>query len=285
MHDKQLVPFLKWPGGKRWFVKKYQDYFPVDYNTYIEPFLGSGAVFFSLHPQNAILADINMELINLYTIMRDNPEQLKSQMLYHQKNHNREYYYKIRDTVSTDSLECASRMLYLNRACYNGMYRVNKQGLFNVPIGTKNNFIYDLNKFDEYAEYLKNSKLICSDFYDVINTAQKNDFIFADPPYATADKISFTKYNDELFTWEDQNKLHRSLVDARDRGAKIILTNVYCKEIIEMYKRDGFYIHILKRSSTIAGKVDKRGQVKELMITSSRKPRKRKENHEQNSNS
>lgn len=146
MHEKKLMPFLKWPGGKRWFINKYQDYFPVNYNTYIEPFLGGGAVYFSLHPKNAILADINEELINLYIIMRDRAEQLKDQMLYHQNNHNEEYYYRIRESNPSDPLEQASRMLYLNRACYNGMYRVNKQGMFNVPMGTKTNFVYDINR-------------------------------------------------------------------------------------------------------------------------------------------
>ena len=277
MQNKQIEPFLKWPGGKRWIAKKYKEYFPKEYNMYIEPFLGSGAVFFSLQPKEAILSDINKELINLYVIMRDNPKELKGQLVYHQERHTKEHYYKIRDVILTDNLKCAGRLLYLNRACYNGMYRVNKQGKFNVPIGTKNNFTYDIDQFDQYANCLKHATLICGDFYEIINKAKKNDFIFADPPYATSGKANFTKYNDELFVWQDQLRLHEALVNAKARGAKIVLTNVYCKEIIEMYKNDGFYVHILQRSSNIA---DKRGKVKELMITSNRKQSKRKEKHE-----
>lgn len=280
MQNKQIVPFLKWPGGKRWIAKKYKEYFPKEYNMYIEPFLGSGAVFFSLQPKEAILSDINKELINLYVIMRDNPKELKGQLVYHQERHTKEHYYKIRDVILTDNLKCAGRLLYLNRACYNGMYRVNKQGKFNVPIGTKNNFTYDIDQFDQYANCLKHATLICGDFYEIINKAKKNDFIFADPPYATSGKANFTKYNDELFVWQDQLRLHEALVNAKARGAKIVLTNVYCKEIIEMYKNDGFYVHILQRSSNIAGQADKRGKVKELMITSNRKQSKRKEKHE-----
>lgn len=280
MQNKQIVPFLKWPGGKRWIAKKYKEYFPKEYNMYIEPFLGSGAVFFSLQPKEAILSDINKELINLYVIMRDNPKELKGQLVYHQERHTKEHYYKIRDVILTDNLKCAGRLLYLNRACYNGMYRVNKQGKFNVPIGTKNNFTYDIDQFDQYADCLKHATLICGDFYEIINKAKKNDFIFADPPYATSGKANFTKYNDELFVWQDQLRLHEALVNAKARGAKIVLTNVYCKEIIEMYKNDGFYVHILQRSSNIAGQADKRGKVKELMITSNRKQSKRKEKHE-----
>ncbi len=280
MQNKQIVPFLKWPGGKRWLAKKYKEYFPKEYNMYIEPFLGSGAVFFSLQPKEAILSDINKELINLYVIMRDNSKELKGQLVYHQERHTKEHYYKIRDAMLTDNLKCAGRLLYLNRACYNGMYRVNKQGKFNVPIGTKNNFTYDIDQFDQYANCLKHATLICGDFYEIINKAKKNDFIFADPPYATSGKANFTKYNDELFVWQDQLRLHEALVNAKARGAKIILTNVYCKEIIEMYKNDGFYVHILQRSSNIAGQADKRGKVKELMITSNRKQSKGKEKHE-----
>ena len=267
-------------GGKRWLAKKYKEYFPKEYNMYIEPFLGSGAVFFSLQPKEAILSDINKELINLYVIMRDNPKELKGQLVYHQERHTKEHYYKIRDAMLTDNLKCAGRLLYLNRACYNGMYRVNKQGKFNVPIGTKNNFTYDIDQFDQYANCLKHATLICGDFYEIINKAKKNDFIFADPPYATSGKANFTKYNDELFVWQDQLRLHEALVNAKARGAKIVLTNVYCKEIIEMYKNDGFYVHILQRSSNIAGQADKRGKVKELMITSNRKQSKGKEKHE-----
>lgn len=276
MEDKQITSFLKWPGGKRWFVKKYQDYFPKEYGTYIEPFLGSGAVFFSLQPKDAILSDINKELIDLYIIMRDNPEKLKEQLVYHQRMHCKEYYYSVRETIPTNILERSGRLLYLNRACYNGMYRVNKQGKFNVPIGTKSNFTYDVDQFNKYADCLKFAILKCSDFFSTINNAKENDLIFADPPYAMAGETSFTKYNDELFVWEDQLRLHRALVDARERGVKIVLTNAYCKEIIEMYKKDGFYVHIIQHSSNIAGQAEKRGKVKELMITSNRKPRKRK---------
>ena len=128
----------------------------------------------------------------------------------------------------------------------------------------------------------ENAQLILDDTFKVLSKMKLEsvDMIFADPPYATSGKANFTKYNDELFVWQDQLRLHEALVNAKARGAKIILTNVYCKEIIEMYKNDGFYVHILQRSSNIAGQADKRGKVKELMITSNRKQSKRKEKHE-----
>lgn len=280
MGKEQILPFLKWPGGKRWFAKRNSDFFPRKYNIYLEPFLGSGAVFFSLQPQQAILADINDELINLYMVMRDHPEELKSEMLSHQTNHNKTYYYQMRDSEPDSVLGRASRMLYLNRVCFNGMYRVNQEGKFNVPIGTKDNCTYDIELFNNYAECLRNANFLCADFGDTIERANKDDFIFADPPYVTTRSSNFIKYNDELFSWNDQLRLHQVLVEAKHRGAKIVLTNAYCKEIIEMYRNDGFHIHVLERASTIAGKSAKRGSVKELMITSHRKPRERKKKNE-----
>lgn len=275
MQKEYLGPFLKWPGGKRWFVKKQKDYFPQSYNRYLEPFLGGGAVFFDLQPKDAILSDINDELINLYIVMREKPDELKEQMLNHQKKHNRTYYYEIRDNILLDPIERASRMLYLNRTCFNGMYRVNKEGVFNVPIGTKKDCIYDIENFGKYANCLKCATILANDFYNIINQSKEGDFIFADPPYATTINSNFVKYNNNLFGWNDQLRLHEVLVRARDRGVKIMLTNACCREIIEMYRKDGFYIHILTRASTIAGEPKKRREVKELLIVSYRKPKKR----------
>ena len=269
--NQRQSPFLKWPGGKRWFVKKYRDIFPKEYGTYIEPFLGSGAVFFSQMPSKAILGDINEELINLYLVMRDNPDKLKEILMLHQRLHEKDYYYKIRATIPATTEEKAARMLYLNRSCYNGMYRVNKRGEFNVPIGTKTHFLYDIDSFEDYAQCLENAQLFCADFCQTIAMAKQNDFIFADPPYALARNSNFVKYNDKLFEWKDQIRLHKALVAARDRDVKIVLTNVYCEEIAELYQTTGFFVQEISRASTIAGKVDKRGKVTELIITSKEK--------------
>lgn len=268
MMQQYQSPFLKWPGGKRWFVKQYGGCFPKTSGTYIEPFVGSGAVFFSQTPRRAILGDINEELINLYTIMRDDPVTLKRILVSHQQLHDKEYYYQMRDMIPATNEEKAARMLYLNRTCFNGMYRVNQQGKFNVPIGTKNHFLYDIDLFEEYAKCLQHAQLICSDFCHTIELAGKDDFIFADPPYALAKNTNFIKYNDKLFCWEDQLRLKRALIAARDRGASILMTNVFCEEIMQLYNQDGFYIQEISRPSTIAGKADKRGRVTELVITS-----------------
>ena len=269
MNGEVSSPFLKWPGGKRWFVNQYLDVFPQKYNNYFEPFLGGGSVFFALQPQNGIITDINNDLIDLYIVMRDEPDKLKKMMLGHQKEHCKEYYYYIRSKIYEEKVERAAQFLYLNRTCFNGMYRVNKNGVFNVPIGTKNNCIYDIDKFEEYAKSLKKVKIRASDFEETISKAQFGDLIFADPPYVVSkNQDGFIKYNDKLFTWADQERLCNCLSEANVRGVKIVLTNVDTKEIYDMYREHRFYIRKLRRSSMIAGNAAKRGNITELLITS-----------------
>lgn len=269
MDCKNLMPFLKWPGGKRQFIAKYINLIPKEYNHYYEPFLGGGSVFFSLLPNKATIADANSDLINLYIVMRDNPYLLKDVLRRHHEEHSREYYYNMRASNPLDSIERAGRFLYLNRTCYNGMYRVNQKGEFNVPIGTKTNCIYDIGSFDEYSSALRNVEILVSDFSKIIQKAQTLDLIFADPPYTVAhNQNGFIKYNENLFTWEDQKRLLDDLKAAQTRGSYIILTNANYKEIYEMYSDNGFHILVMERYSTLAGLAKKRGITEELLITS-----------------
>lgn len=262
--------FLKWPGGKRWIADVIKNIAPQQYLNYYEPFLGGGAIFFSLTPPQGIISDINQELINLYIAMRDHPLLLKEYMQLHQELHNREYYYRIRAKQYVDSVEQAARFLYLNRTCYNGMYRVNKKGEFNVPIGTKTDCVYDIERFEEYSLVLKNIEISNNDFAVTLQKASNNDLIFADPPYVSAQKNNkhFLKYNDRLFTWDDQIRLHNELVKAKMRGASIILTNADCQEIQDLYTSSGFHIKKVVRTSNIASKAENRSIVSELLITS-----------------
>lgn len=148
--------------------------------------------------------------------MRDQPQKLKEYLCKHEGNHSSDYYYKIRETEYDDQIESAARFLYLNRACFNGMFRVNKDGKFNVPIGTKTNFTYDIELFQNYSNALKDVELNQCDFSTAISRADKNDLIFADPPYTVSNKqSSFIKYNDHLFTWKDQERLFEALMLAK----------------------------------------------------------------------
>jgi len=261
--------FLKWPGGKRWLISKYHDLLPKQYNRYIEPFVGGGSVFFSLSPTNALISDINPELINMYVVMRDNPDDLKQILLQHHRNHSEGYYYEIRGIIPADNVEQAARFLYLNRTCFNGMYRVNRDGMFNVPIGTKSNCIYDIDKFTDYSKSLSNIQIVVSDFSPIIREAYPRDLVFVDPPYTIAhNQNSFIKYNERLFTWADQERLINDLCHARDNNAIVIATNANYHLISEMYNDHGFYTTVIHRYSSISGRIDRRGIQEELLITS-----------------
>lgn len=263
-----LSPFLKWPGGKRWLVRKYSEYIYCDYSHYYEPFLGSGAVFFALCPKDATLSDINEELINLFRVMRDDYPALLDVLTIHHLSHSKEYYYRIRDMRNLDSIQAAGRTLYLNRTCYNGMYRINKKGEFNVPIGTKNNCLFDIERFADYSKRLSTVTLESCDFAQTIMKASEGDFIFADPPYATSEKqAGFLKYNETLFSWKDQERLHISLCEAKARGVNIVATNTNHDLLRKLYEESGFYVRILERYSAIASKTEKRCIKKELLIT------------------
>lgn len=270
MNKEPLSSFLKWPGGKRWLLKKLPEIFSIQFNNYYEPFLGSGAVFFHLCPKESVLSDVNEELINLFVQMRDHPQELAKQLEAHQKKHSKTYYYEIRDKNYVSSMERAGRFLYLNRTCFNGMYRENKNGKFNVPIGTKDNCIYDIDKFDHYSNALKNAELMTCDFRSTIKKAGSGDLLFVDPPYTIgqAQQNSFIKYNSKLFSWNDQEDLCSEIVAARNRGVIIISTNAYCDELLEMYKKEGFYVQPIEKKSTISGVIDKRRKTTELLITS-----------------
>lgn len=268
MNDEKMTPFLKWPGGKRWIVEKLIKNIPSFEGKYIEPFLGSGALFFALKTDGADLSDINEDLMEVYFAMRDYPNELRDKMLYHQKNHCKEYYYKVRATKPRTEINRAARFLYLNRTCFNGMYRVNSKGEFNVPKGSKDDCVYDIDKFERYAELLQKTQIMTEDFAKAISLAGSGDVVFADPPYAMINNSQFLKYNEQLFNWDDQERLLRELKNASQRGANILVTNVYCEEIKKMYLEAGFWVSEESRICSIAGKSEKRGAIKELLISS-----------------
>lgn len=264
-----LQPFLRWAGGKRWFVANYPHFFPKKYGRYYEPFLGSGAVFFYLSPKKATLGDINCELINCYQKIKENYHDVCRELLLHQENHSSDYYYNLRNLNGRNLIERAADFIYFNRACFNGIYRVNRNGRFNVPIGDKSNIIRDNEDFERISFYLKRANIYCSDFSIIIGRARKGDFIFADPPYTVRhNKNGFIQYNENLFSWRDQEKLCKSLVKAKTRGALVLLTNANHKSIRELYQDQGFYIKEVSRFSSISANSGSRKQYEELVITS-----------------
>jgi len=270
--DKSAVkPFLKWPGGKRWFVSRYSHLFPSNFGRYIEPFLGSGSVFFHLCPRAAILGDTNPELIVTYSAIRDDFIGVEEALLEHELNHSYEYYYALRSTSPRSAIKRAARFLYLNRTCFNGIFRVNREGIFNVPIGTKDTVIFDDDDFGGVSEALEGAEICLADFEVLINLAQENDFVFADPPYTVRhNSNAFIKYNEQLFSWRDQERLAEAVARARDRGAHVLVTNANHEAVRTLYLERSFQLESVSRFSPISATSTSRSQFEELLVLSSK---------------
>ncbi len=266
MADGEVQPFLKWAGGKRWLVSKAAAFFPASFDKYFEPFVGGGAVFFALNPANSVLSDANKELIAAYRAVKSDWRAVLEGLQQHQQQHSRQYYYRIRNSRPSEMYERAARFIYLNRTCWNGLYRVNRAGKFNVPVGTKTSVILEDDDFESIARRLSKARLLHGDFERVIDQAQENDFVYADPPYTVNHSDNgFIKYNDRLFRWQDQLRLHCAAVRARERGVKVIISNACHPSILELY-RTGFTTLEVERYSVISGKVCSRGLRSEYLI-------------------
>lgn len=261
-----IVPFLKWAGGKRWLVTSHPDLLSLPYKRYIEPFLGSGAVFFHLAPKKAILTDSNEDLINTYQAIKDDWRGVKRELQMHHRKHSNKYYYAVRSSRPRTPHTKAARFIYLNRTCWNGLYRVNLKGEFNVPIGTKQSVLLDTDDFETVSRLLRNSDLFINDFEGTIELAGKNDLVFVDPPYTIKHNLNgFIKYNEKLFSWDDQRRLRDAVIRAKDRGATIIISNANHRSVRELYKGIGTQ-KVLTRTSVLAADSGHRGKFQELVI-------------------
>jgi DNA adenine methylase len=270
-----LVPFLKWAGGKRWLAHGHKHLFPSTFKTYVEPFLGGGAVFFYLSPKNAILSDTNSELIHVYETIKSDWQKVNNALMRHQRNHSEIYYYAERDRIRRAPHERAAQLIYLNRTCWNGLYRVNRHGKFNVPIGTKTSVLLSTDDFALASKTLSNAELIASDFEPVIDSVGVDDFIFIDPPYVTRHNFNgFRKYNETIFTWEDQVRLAEAVARAAERGALILLTNADHPCLRELYQGlcSDLKISSLSRSSVLAADASQRGLITEMAVTINYEP-------------
>lgn len=266
--ERPLLPFLKWAGGKRWFVNRYLETVPVDFKRYIEPFLGSGALFFALRPRRAILSDLNADLVATFATVRDDWKGVVRLLRRYQQEHSAEFYYSMRTSRPRGARTKAAKFIYLNRTCWNGLYRVNRFGEFNVPIGTRQNVVLPSDDFAGCSTLLKRASLVASDFESIIRKGKNGDLIFADPPYVTLhSQNGFLKYNEELFHWNDQIRLRDALRDAKQRGALILATNADTPVVRSLYEGD-FTVRSATRASAIASSAERRGVSTELVITS-----------------
>jgi DNA adenine methylase len=260
-------PFLKWPGGKRWLVGRHQGFFPPEIDRYVEPFLGSGAVFFRLAPTNAILADTNSELVNAYRCVQRCAHTIDRELRELHKSHNAEVYYRMREMRPRDAVGRAVRFIYLNRTCFNGIYRVNKQGAFNVPMGSKTMVEYPLGFLAEVASRLREATIEVADFEMTIGRATRGDFLYVDPPYTVKHNTNnFVKYNAHLFSWADQVRLAEAVRGAAKRGARVMVSNADHASIRDLYRGFGEQRRV-GRTSVLAAGPENRGKSTELVIT------------------
>jgi DNA adenine methylase len=264
--SKQAKPPIKWAGGKTQLLSQLRPLFPEGFNLYLEPFVGGGAVFFDLQPNRAVLIDSNYELINFYQVVKNNLEELLRDLKKHKNS--KEYYYKIRslDPDQMDSIERASRFLYLNKTCFNGLWRVNKRGQFNVPFGRYKNPNYrDKENLCMVSAALQNAEIICDDFSIVLDYVSLGDFVYLDPPYHPLSKTAnFTNYTEEPFDEQDQMRLVEVFRELDARNCNVMLSNSDTEFIRSLYK--GYDIKTVYAKRAINSKGDKRGPVKELVI-------------------
>lgn len=275
--DKKVQPFLKWAGGKRQLLLEIRKYLPKNINTYYEPFVGGGAVLFDLQHNKAVINDINKELINVYLVVKENIDELIVELKKYENGNNKEYFYKIRDLdrnkekfEQMSSVEKAARTIYLNKTCYNGLFRVNSQGQFNVPFGKyKNPQIVNEKVLRAVHSYLSSSdiKILNVDFTEAVVDAKISDFVYFDPPYdPISDTSSFTNYNLNGFNRNDQLRLRDLCVELDKRGCKFLLSNSATDFIKEIYNEKGFNIKIVSASRNINSIASKRGKIEEVLV-------------------
>ena len=270
----EILPLLKWVGGKRQILGELISLMPSTYNTYCEPFLGGGALFFALHPSKAIVNDINEELINFYEVVRDDHQALLDIISEYQAKDCEEFFYEIRaldrdveNFKKTSKVVKAARTFYLNRTCFNGLYRVNSKGFFNSPYGKPiYKFIIDTDRFVAMSTYLKEQDItLCSNTYEyVLDKLKKGDFVYLDPPYDRVSTTSFTSYSKYDFTQADQHRLRLACDKLNDRGVKFMLSNAPTDFIVEEFK--DYHQSFVSASRIVNSKVEGRGKVKEIIV-------------------
>ena len=270
-----LPLFLKWAGGKLQLIEQFENLFPLDFRNYYEPFIGSGAVFFYLKSKSrlnkVILSDTNEELINCFTVVRDKPSELIEVLLNHRKRHSKQYYYEVRDLESDrlDSVSRAARMIYLNKTCFNGLYRVNSKGEFNVPFGDyKNPSIFDRNTLYRASQMLQDADLRVMTFDKVLDFAGKDDFVYFDPPYIPLSKTSsFTRYSKSDFSVKEQNQLSVVFRALDSGGCFVMLSNSDHSLTRELYRDYDKNIVVVRAKRKINSVGSKRGAINEIVVT------------------
>lgn len=269
-------PFVKWAGGKRQVINELKKYIPNEFDTYYEPFIGGGALLFELAPKRAVINDSNKELMNVYEVLCDDKKFSKMCRVLndYEANHSEEFYYEIRNKDREKQkfsrladYTRAARTIYLNKACFNGLYRVNSKNEFNVPFGKKEKVnTYDGGNLITVSNYLtmNDIKILSVDFEEAVKDAKRGDFVYFDPPY-DSDTGTFNSYTEDGFGKEEQRRLARVFKELDERGVYVMLSNHNTLLVNELYK--GYNMHVIEAKRNINSKGEKRGKVEELIIT------------------
>ncbi len=269
-------PFVKWAGGKRQIIDKLKKYIPDEFNTYYEPFVGGGALLFELSPKNAVINDSNKELMNVFKVLCDEDKFNKMCKLLnnYEVKHSEEFYYEIRNKDRSKAAfgrlsdyTRAARTIYLNKACFNGLYRVNSKNEFNVPFNRKAKVnTYDGQNLGIIHSYLNfnDVTLLNTDFEEAVKDAKKGDFIYFDPPY-DSETSTFNSYTENGFGKEEQVRLAKVYKELVDKGCYVMLSNHNTTLVKELYK--DFNIHVIEAKRNINANGKKRGKVEEVIIT------------------
>ncbi|BCR36672.1 DNA adenine methylase [Mariniplasma anaerobium] len=285
--NTHIKPFIKWVGGKRQLIPQMEKYLPKSSENYFEPFVGAGALFFHMLPNNANINDMNEELINTYKVIRNDIDNLIDKLNIHEKNNTAEYFYSVRiwdrqpGYSRRSNTTKAARFIYMNKVGFNGLYRVNLKGQFNVPYGTYTNpKICDENLLRDISKYFneKNIHFTSLDFEEAVKGAKSGSFVYFDPPYDPLSKTSsFTQYQKGGFDREEQKRLKCVADRLVHKGAKVILSNSNTEFIKDLYKNkiddaksdvDYFIVELVDAKRSINSKADGRGKIKEVLIIS-----------------
>lgn len=271
LKDDAPKPFLRWAGGKNWLIKHLPAIIGNSlYNNYHEPFLGGGAVFFSLnHGGKAFLSDFNEELITTYKSLKKD-HQLVAKYLSSFKN-TKSFYYEVRERNFSLGHKIAARFIYLNQTSYNGIYRVNLNGKYNVPYGFRTKNFFDPENLAAVSKALKGTSIQYGDFEIVLENLKRKDLVFLDPPYTVSHNHNgFIKYNQKLFSLEDQHRLASLIEKIKTKGAYYILTNAAHSRIREIFDSNDRLVK-LSRASLIGGLNANRGSTEEYIFTNFRR--------------
>jgi DNA adenine methylase len=270
-----VVPVVKWVGGKRQIIDEIIKYVPDSFSTYYEPFLGGGAVLFELQPKKAVVNDVNEELMNIYEVIKDNVDELIEGLKRHKIKNDKAYFYEIRELDRDREqynlltpVERASRIIYLNKTCYNGLFRVNKSGEFNAPFGNyKNPNIVNETTLRAVSAYFNKAKIrfTCQDFEDALKWSRKGAFVYLDPPYdPVSETASFTGYDKGGFDHNEQIRLKKTCDKLNKKGIKFLLSNSATDFIMDLYQ--DYKIEVIQAKRVINSKADRRGNVDEVLV-------------------